>query len=209
MNKASLAVAILSATTLAACADLPQQSQLPPTMTIAAATTTTISDGNVAAPPPGFVSFCMHNIEACTAKPSPATTVALNDETRAKLIAVNEKINDAIVYETDQEQYGVANLWTLDPSFGNCKDYALSKQKELIAEGFPAQALRIAIVRTPQDELHAVLTVDTDHGDFVLDSLTSEIKPWSQTEYRWLTRQSAQNPIRWEHVAPQTTLAYN
>ncbi len=195
---------------LGACAGLPEQSQLSPTMTISAATTSTIADGNTAQPPPGFVSFCMHNLQVCTSKPATTSAIVLNDDVRAKLIAVNQTINQSIVYETDEEQYGVANLWTLDAvgGYGNCKDYALAKRQQLIAQGFPESALRIAIVRTPQDELHAVLTVDTDRGDFVLDSLTSEIMPWSSTQYRWLTRQSAADPIRWVHV-PMTALASN
>lgn len=170
-------------------------------MTIAAASTTTLADGRMAAPPPGFVSFCMHNIAACTNHaPASQNIVVLNDETRAKLIAVNSQVNDAIVYEPDEQQYGVANIWTLNPSFGNCKDYALAKRQALIADGFPEKALRIAIVRTERDELHAVLTVDTDRGDFVLDSLTPEIQPWSETRYSWLSRQSADDPLRWVHL---------
>jgi predicted transglutaminase-like cysteine proteinase len=52
-------------------------------------------------------------------------------------------------------------------------------------------------VRTPRDELHAVLTVDTDKGVLVMDSLTAEILPWSDTHYRWLERQSSSDPLKW------------
>jgi hypothetical protein len=30
-----------------------------------------------------------------------------------------------------------------------------------------------------------------------MDSLTSEIRPWSNTSYRWLERQSSENPLKW------------
>ncbi len=202
MNKVSFVIAIAGAVSLGACAGVPEHSQLAPPVTLAAARKM-IGDGKPAMPPPGYVSFCMQNLQACTAKVTATNTVVLNDDVRAKLIAVNQKINDAIVYQTDMEQYGVLNMWTLNAvgGYGNCKDYVLAKRQRLLAEGFPSSALRIAIVRTPQDALHAVLTVDTDRGDFVLDSLTSNIMPWSSTQYRWLTRQSAADPIRWVHVA--------
>ncbi len=203
-NKGRFSAIAIGLTFLGACADLPQQqAALPPSMTIAAASTSTIADGRTAAPPPGFVSFCMHNMAVCTSHPATADAkIVLDDVTRMRLVAVNDQINSAITWRDDAQQYGVVNLWTLDAvgGYGNCKDYALAKRQALIARGFPESALRIAIVNTPQDELHAVLTVDTDHGDFVLDSLTSDIKPWSETRYSWLSRQSSDNPMRWVNL---------
>jgi predicted transglutaminase-like cysteine proteinase len=204
MHTGGLCAIAVGLTFLSACADLPQQSALPPAMTLAAASTTTIADGTPAPPPPGFVSFCMHNIAVCTKHAQAATNkVVLDEATRAKLVAVNDRINAAITYATDQEQYGVVNVWTLDAigGYGNCKDYALAKRQALIDEGFPENALRIAIVRTAQNELHAVLTVDTDHGDFVLDSIDPQIRPWADTRYAWLSRQSASDPLRWVNLA--------
>jgi hypothetical protein len=34
-----------------------------------------------------------------------------------------------------------------------------------------------------------------------VDSLTSEIRPWSNTSYRWLERQSSENPLKWVSLA--------
>jgi predicted transglutaminase-like cysteine proteinase len=204
MHKGRICAIALGLTLLGACADLPQQAQLPATMTIAAATTTAIADGTPAVPPPGFVSFCMHNLSVCTnGKAVAPAQIVLDEPTRAKLVAVNDRINNAITYATDEAQYGVANLWTLNAvgGYGNCKDYALTKRQALIDEGLPESALRIAIVRTEQNELHAVLTVDTDHGDFVLDSIDPEIRPWADTRYAWLSRQSASDPLRWVSLA--------
>jgi predicted transglutaminase-like cysteine proteinase len=36
-------------------------------------------------------------------------------------------------------------------------------------------------VRDLNGEGHAVLTVKTDHGDFVLDNPSDEIRPWTAT----------------------------
>ena len=52
---------------------------------------------------------------------------------------------------------------------GDCKIYALFKRKLLIERGFPRQALLMTIVRDLNGEGHAVLTVKTDRGDFVLE----------------------------------------
>jgi predicted transglutaminase-like cysteine proteinase len=160
-------------------------------------------DGGAVSPPAGFVSFCMHTPEACTNRTTAtAPMVVFDSRTEALLVAVNDRVNRAIRYEDDEEHYGVANRWTLTPEdgAGDCKDYALAKREALRAAGLPDQALRIALVRTRDNALHAVLTVDTDKGVLVLDSLTSDIRPWTAAPYRWLTRQSADDPLRWVAV---------
>ena len=50
--------------------------------------------------------------------------------------------------------------------------------------------LLITVVRKPNGEGHAVLTVRTDKGDFILDNLTDTVKPWEATGYRYLKRQA-------------------
>src|SRR5690606_15033773 len=52
------------------------------------------------------------------------------------------------------------------------------------------------VVLRPNGDGHAVLTVNTDMGDFILDNMEPAILPWSQTPYRFLKRQSADNPAR-------------
>ena len=52
-----------------------------------------------------------------------------------------------------------------------------------------------------------VLTVDTDRGVLVLDSLTPEIRSWSDTNYEWLMRQASDNPMRWVAVTDAATRA--
>jgi predicted transglutaminase-like cysteine proteinase len=50
-------------------------------------------------------------------------------------------------------------------------------------------------VRTPGR--HAVLTVRTDRGDFILDNQTPEVLFWYETSYRYLMRQSTSDPNIW------------
>jgi predicted transglutaminase-like cysteine proteinase len=192
-------IAIVAALSVGACAELPTNAgQLQTATKVAYQEASPIADGLNALPPPGFVGFCMRSPEACTNR-GVATKVVVDDRMAQTLVAVNDRVNEAITYVADPEHYGAPNQWTLikGEGYGDCKDYALAKREALREAGLPDQALRIAIVRTPRNELHAVLTVDTDKGVLVMDSLTPEILPWADTHYRWLERQSAENPLKW------------
>jgi len=63
---------------------------------------------------------------------------------------------------------------------------ALQKRKLLIQKGLPRQALLMTIVRDLNDQGHTILTVKTNRGDFILDNMTDEIRPWEATGYRFL-----------------------
>jgi predicted transglutaminase-like cysteine proteinase len=63
--------------------------------------------------------------------------------------------------------------------------------------GFPRQALLITVVRDKKGDGHAVLLVRTDRGDFVLDNQEQKVKLWTDTGYRFIKRQSQENPNRW------------
>jgi predicted transglutaminase-like cysteine proteinase len=67
----------------------------------------------------------------------------------------------------------------------------------LINAGIPKLALRIAVVVIPDGERHAVLTVATNQGDYVLDSLRNDIRPWTDTDYTWIKRQAANSAWNW------------
>lgn len=120
------------------------------------------------------------------------------------LLKVNDTINRAIAQRTDQETYGVAELWTLPlengARFGDCEDYVLEKRRALISEGLPHEALSIAVVITSKGESHAVLVASTDKGDYVLDSLTPWVTPWEKTGYTWRERQVAGSTSVWAMV---------
>jgi predicted transglutaminase-like cysteine proteinase len=73
----------------------------------------------------------------------------------------------------------------------------LFKRKQLIEQGFPRQALLMTIVRDAAGEGHAILTVKTDHGEFVLDNLRDEILPWNASGYRFIKRQAQDDPNAW------------
>lgn len=161
--------------------------------------------------PAGFISFCLRFAGQCDSKPGAATSVLLTDKTWQTLNRVNRTVNAAIWPEDDIVHYGRAEYWTIPTDgYGDCDDYAVTKRKDLIDAGFPAPALRLAVVDTPRDVRHAVLTVSTDKGDYVLDSLRNDILPWNATGYTWIERQDARRPLAWVSLrpaAPTTTVA--
>jgi predicted transglutaminase-like cysteine proteinase len=63
--------------------------------------------------------------------------------------------------------------------------------------GFHAGSLLITVVLDEKNDGHAVLTVATDKGDYVLDNRRNDILLWKDTGYVFLKRQSPHDPRRW------------
>ncbi|RVD52138.1 transglutaminase, partial [Mesorhizobium sp. M2D.F.Ca.ET.140.01.1.1] len=90
-----------------------------------------------------------------------------------QISAVNQSVNTHVKPMSDMDNYGKDEWWAYpDNGFGDCEDYALEKQRELQAAGVAVANLLMTVVRKPDGEGHAVLTVRTDKGDFILDNLT-------------------------------------
>jgi predicted transglutaminase-like cysteine proteinase len=154
---------------------------------------------NVAvAVPPGFISFCMRFPAQCQAPENGPHSVAIDAGSWLVLETVNQSVNRAIRPMDDQRHYGREEYWNIPTDgFGDCEDYALTKRHDLIAAGIPINALRVAIVLTRREERHAVLTVTTDHGDYVLDNLTDHIVSWEKSDYTWIERQDPTKAWGW------------
>jgi len=73
----------------------------------------------------------------------------------------------------------------------------LLKRRMLMEAGWPREALLITVVRDKNGDGHAVLTVKSDRGEFVLDNQVSDIALWSDTGYRFVKRQSQSDPNVW------------
>lgn len=114
---------------------------------------------------------------------------------------VNRRVNGALAQSSDLSLYGVDDYWALPMEDGvgrgDCEDFALEKRRALITAGVPADNLSIAIVTTPAGQAHAVLVIATDRGDYVLDSLSAWITPWTETSYTWRKRQTPGRPFDW------------
>lgn len=116
------------------------------------------------------------------------------------MVEANAHANYTIEPVTDIEFYGVEELWAYPASHGDCEDYVLLKRNILIQQGWPASSLLVTVVRQKSGDGHAVLTVRTDRGDYILDNLNDRIKTWNDTEYTYLKRISPKHSGWWEDI---------
>ncbi len=159
---------------------------------------TFISLGATARPPIGWIEFCATNRRECDTRPMEARDVVLTPTAWRDLERVNRLVNTKIKPLTDMEHWGVVERWSYpDDGYGDCEDYVLLKRRMLIQAGWPRQALLITVVRDQRGDGHAVLTVKTDQGEFILDNQNEEILLWSKTSYRFVKRQSQVDPNIW------------
>lgn len=165
------------------------------TITVAMATPMSVDGGSRA--PSGWVDFCKTHAADCEVKPAKPVRVRLNASRIVELDAINRRVNTDIQPVTDQELYGVEEKWTYPVDKGDCEDYVLLKRRMLMDAGWPRQALLITVVRDLKGDGHAVLTVATDRGDYVLDNQVDELKPWFDTGYTFIKRQSQTDPNIW------------
>lgn len=149
-------------------------------------------------PPIGWVQFCQTYAGECNTTPLQARDVVLTARAWDDLSRVNTWANHKIKPETDMDHYGMVQWWRYpDDGAGACHSYALLKRRMLLQAGWPRQALLMTIVHEANGEGHAVLTVKTDRGEFILDNLTDEIRLWSKTPYLYYKRQSQSDPNVW------------
>lgn len=156
--------------------------------------------GKTTTQPIGHYEFCQRHPEECQANITVNGPLRLTRELWARMVEINNTVNSSIQPRTDMELWGVEEYWSYPELYGDCEDYVLEKRRQLIEAGIPAGNLLITVVLQPSGEGHAVLTVNTDMGDFILDNMEQKILPWSQTPYRYLKRQSANHPMRWVSI---------
>lgn len=150
--------------------------------------------------PIGHYEFCQREPRECTQRTPRGKAVQLTRALWNKIIDVNNTVNVMVAPRTDMEIWGRVELWSYPTQVGDCEDYALEKRRRLMAEGVPAGSLLMTVVRQPNGDGHAVLTVSTDLGDFILDNLEPLVLRWNETEYRFLKRQSSTNSGVWVTV---------
>jgi predicted transglutaminase-like cysteine proteinase len=148
-------------------------------------------------PPVGFVDFCGRNAHECKPVRSAARRAELSAKRWQELVRVNEHVNASVEPVTDQDLYAVAERWDYPAGAGDCEDFVLLKKRFLEGLGFPAESLLITVVLDERGDGHAVLTVATDKGDFVLDNRRADVLRWSEASYHFLKRQSQEDPRLW------------
>jgi predicted transglutaminase-like cysteine proteinase len=172
-----------------------------------------VSVSGVTQAPIGWVEFCASNPNECATAPTPPRDMALTPWAFKELARINTWVNDTIRPMTDLEHWGVIERWSYpDDGYGDCEDYVLLKRRMLMSAGWPREALLITVVRDRDEEGHAVLTVKTDRGEYILDNQAEAVLPWSKTGYRFVKRQSQHDPNVWVSLgdsrpAPPTAAA--
>jgi predicted transglutaminase-like cysteine proteinase len=135
--------------------------------------------------------------------------VVLSNKAWTDLVRINKWVNDNVKPMTDMDHWGVVEKWSYpDDGYGDCEDYALLKRRMLMEAGWPREALLITVVRERNGDGHAILTVKTDKGEFILDNQETRVLLWSETNYRFVKRQSQADPNRWVSLGdPRPTVA--
>lgn len=108
-----------------------------------------------------------------------------NDNPPEIVRKINREVNSEIKYAEDRDQYKVSDIWVVNPEsgFGDCEDYALTKQSRLFYEGIPLSDLDIQLCqyrdRTNKLIWHAVLVYK---NIWVLDNKTDII--WQKKDLK-------------------------
>jgi predicted transglutaminase-like cysteine proteinase len=156
-----------------------------------------MATGGKTSQPIGHHEFCLSHAAECAVKTANPGRVRLTPDRWNTLVAVNNEVNTDIRPVTDEEIFGKPEVWAYPTDRGDCEDFVLLKRRDLLSKGWPASALLITVVRQMNGDGHAVLTVRSDRGDLILDNLVPQIKVWSQTNYRFVKRQSEFDASQW------------
>jgi predicted transglutaminase-like cysteine proteinase len=150
--------------------------------------------------PVGHYELCQKIPAECRQKTARHAPMELSRRLWSAIVDVNGSVNAAVAPKTDMEMWGREEVWSYPNGQGDCEDYVLEKRRQLMALGVPAGDLLITVVRQPNGDGHAVLTVRTSLGDFVLDNLEPRVLAWDETPYTYLKRQSDSNSGVWVKI---------
>ncbi len=154
-------------------------------------------------PPAGYVAFCGRGEAECKFKDGKYDRLQVTTANWDQIAQVNHYVNTKIRPATDKEVYGTPDFWTYPVDAGDCEDYVLLKKRYLEGMGFNPDILLITVVLDENNEGHAVLTIPTNTGDFILDNRRAEILRWDDTGYIFLKRQSQPQATQWVSLQKQ------
>jgi len=154
--------------------------------------------GSVTSQPIGHYDLCKKIPAECLVRSRNQRPEKMSPALLKAITSVNLEVNKAIKPVNDIDIFGRDEVWAYpDNGVGDCEDYVLEKRRRLMKAGLSVANLLITVVRKPDGEGHAVLTVRTDKGDYILDNLTDRVALWSDTNYRFLKRQASFDSGRW------------
>ena len=153
--------------------------------------------GGYTSQPIGHYEFCRHAPAECRIRSLDRGPQRLTERLWGDMVRINASVNRQVRPMNDHDIYGKDEVWAYPNGAGDCEDYVLEKRRRLQAQGVSLSNLLITVVRKSDGEGHAILTVRTDKGDFVLDNLSDRVKPWNNAGYRYLKRQASDHTGRW------------
>jgi predicted transglutaminase-like cysteine proteinase len=156
--------------------------------------------GGLTSQPIGHFEFCKSHPAECAVVSVDSGPEHMTGKLWREIASVNLAVNTSVKPMSDFDIYGKDEVWAYPHGVGDCEDYVLEKRRILLASGIPVSDLLITVVRKPDGEGHAVLTVRTDKGDFVLDNLSDTVRQWYETGYRFLKRQATDNTGHWVSI---------
>jgi predicted transglutaminase-like cysteine proteinase len=156
-----------------------------------------MATGGLTSQPIGHFEFCQRFADECDVTTNRSVRVRLTPKLWSQLVAINSQVNRDVIPATDMEIYGREEWWAYPGAEGDCEDLALLKRRDLIEAGWPVGTLLMTVVKRPNGDGHAVLTVLSDRGDLILDNLDGRILVWSDTPYAFVKRQSEFNSGQW------------
>lgn len=166
-----------------------------------------MSGGDRTTQPIGHYELCQQLPAECAQRTSRAAPVELTRTLWKQVVSINNDVNEQVAPRTDQEMWGKEEVWSYPQGQGDCEDYVLEKRRRLMDLGVPAGNLLITVVRQRNGAGHAVLTMRTSLGDFVLDNLEGKVLDWTKTDYTYLKRQSERNSGVWVAVTDSRATA--
>lgn len=153
--------------------------------------------GQNALAPLAFIEFCLRKPNRC-APSDEIRRIEFDDVNRRQIESVNRAVNRSIAPLTLPLK--LDRPWQDDATVGRCEEYALAKRSQLIDLKLPSSALLLAVGIVPSGEVHLVLIVVTDRGDFVLDNLRQNVVRWDRLPYQWIKRSSPKNSQYWHTI---------
>lgn len=160
----------------------------------------TMVTGALTSQPIGHFEFCKREPRECSVRSRNETPLTMTDVLLRRLQALTVSVNKTVKPKSDLELYGQDEYWTYPVDAGDCEDYALAKRRVLMGDGISASNLLLTVLRRPNGEGHAVLTVRTNIGDVILDNLTDSVLNWDEAEYTYLKRQASIHTGRWVSI---------
>lgn len=157
--------------------------------------------GGLTSQPIGHYEFCRRAPSECSTRSADPGPSVMTKSLWKAIVGVNLAVNRAVRPMSDRDIHGREEVWSFPAAgVGDCEDYVLEKRRRLMAGGMPVANLLITVVRKQDGEGHAVLTIRTDKGDYVLDNLNDAVRPWQKTGYRFLKRQASEHTGRWVSI---------